>query len=98
MVDESLKNYIETSIFPLYDDLDVAHQRDHVEMVIKLSLSIAEDMWLRDWFTEQQIETIAQAVEDHYMASGNEPRNIYGKIIAKANPMVNCHDRVLCGL
>ncbi len=135
MVDESLKNYIETSIFPLYDDLDVAHQRDHVEMVIKLSLSIAEnlnvnmdmvyataayhdtglvkenknhnitsgnivreDMWLRDWFTEQQIETIAQAVEDHYMASGNEPRNIYGKIIAKATPMVNCHDRVLCGL
>lgn len=38
MVDESLKNYIETSIFPLYDDLDVAHQRDHVEMVIKLRL------------------------------------------------------------
>lgn len=47
---------------------------------------VREDMWLRDWFTEQQIETIAQAVEDHYMASGNEPRNIYGKIIARQTP------------
>ena len=32
MVDESLKNYIESTILPLYDDFDAAHQRNHVNM------------------------------------------------------------------
>lgn len=44
MVDESLKNYIETNILPLYDDFDTAHRRDHVEMVIEQSLTIASDL------------------------------------------------------
>lgn len=32
MVDESLRNYIETSILPLYDGFDAAHRRDHVDI------------------------------------------------------------------
>ena len=44
MVDESLKNYIETNILPLYDDFDAAHQRNHVEMVIEQSMAIAADL------------------------------------------------------
>ena len=44
MLDESLKNYIETSILPLYDDFDAAHQRNHVDMVIELSMAIAQNL------------------------------------------------------
>lgn len=44
MVDESLKNYIETSILPLYDDFDAAHQRSHVNMVIEQSMAIAQNL------------------------------------------------------
>lgn len=44
MVDESLKNYIETSILPLYDTFDAAHQRSHVDMVIEQSMSIARNL------------------------------------------------------
>ena len=102
MIDESLQNYIETCILPLYDCFDAAHQRNHVDMVIEQSLAIAsdldvdmnmvyaiaayhdtglttdrkthhivsgkivrEDMWLRDWFNEEQIEIMALACEDH---------------------------------
>ena len=44
MIDESLQNYIETSILPLYDDFDAAHQRNHVDMVIEQSMAIASDL------------------------------------------------------
>jgi len=46
---------------------------------------IREDPNLRKWFTSEQIETIAQAAEDHRASNGSEPRSIYGKIVAEAD-------------
>ncbi len=46
---------------------------------------IREDPNLRKWFTPEQIETIAQAAEDHRASNGSEPRSIYGKIVAEAD-------------
>ncbi len=46
---------------------------------------IREDSNLRKWFTSEQIETIVQAAEDHRASNGNEPRSIYGKIVAEAD-------------
>ena len=37
----SLREYVEREILPRYDYFDQAHQRDHVEMVIRQSLEIA---------------------------------------------------------
>ncbi len=42
------------------------------------------DRRLRRWFSEQQIEVMAQAVEDHRASASRAPRNLYGKIIAEA--------------
>lgn len=123
---ESLKNYVESNILPLYDVFDAAHQRNHVEMVIEQSMAIAsdlevnmdmvyaiaayhdtgltedrkthhlvsgkivrEDMWLRTRFSEEQIETMAQACEDHRASSDHEPRSIYGKIVAEADRFID---------
>lgn len=46
---------------------------------------IREDPHLKEWFTPDKIETIAQAAEDHRASSGCEPRSIYGKIVAEAD-------------
>ena len=46
---------------------------------------VREDPSLRKWFTSGQIETIAQAAEDHRASNGNEPRSIYGRIVAEAD-------------
>ena len=40
-------------------------------------------------FTPQQIEIMAQAVEDHRASSSNEPRSIYGKIVAEADRIID---------
>ena len=50
---------------------------------------IREDQKLRDWFSEEQIETMAQAAEDHRASSGHEPRSIYGKIVAEADRLIS---------
>lgn len=49
---------------------------------------IREDKELRKWFDETQIETMAQAAEDHRASSGHEPRSIYGKIVAEADRLI----------
>lgn len=46
---------------------------------------IREDMNLRRWFSEEEIETIAQAAEDHRASSTTPPRSLLGCIIAEAD-------------
>ena len=46
---------------------------------------IREDPRLPEWFSPSQIETIAQAAEDHRASGTSDPRSIYGKIIAEAD-------------
>ena len=43
---------------------------------------------LRRWFTEEEIETIAQAAEDHRASSDHAPRSIYGRIVAEADRLI----------
>ena len=43
---------------------------------------------LRQWFTEEDIETIAQAAEDHRASSDHAPRTIYGRIVAEADRLI----------
>ena len=49
---------------------------------------IRSDKRLGEWFTQDQIEVIAQAAEDHRASSDHEPRTIYGKIIAEADRQI----------
>lgn len=50
---------------------------------------VRNDKRLAEWFTPEQIETIAQAVEDHRASNKNEPRSIYGKIVAEADRQID---------
>lgn len=43
---------------------------------------------LKRWFSDGQIETIAQAAEDHRASSKEAPRSIYGKIVAEADRQI----------
>ncbi|MBQ9170881.1 MAG: HD domain-containing protein [Bacteroidaceae bacterium] len=122
LIDPTLQQYIEREILPRYDHFDKAHQQDHVRMVIRQSLELADKMdvdvnmvyaiaayhdtglqegrehhhevsariiladnSLRQWFTEDQIAVMADAVEDHRASAGHEPRTVYGRIVAEAD-------------
>lgn len=49
---------------------------------------IREMKELRLWFSADEIETIAQAAEDHRASSDHEPRSIYGRIVAEADRLI----------
>ena len=50
---------------------------------------IRADQKLRQWFTEEQIETMAEAAEDHRASAGHAPRSIYGRIVAEADRFID---------
>ena len=69
-----------------YHDTGLCEGRDTHHLVS--GRIIREDQRLREWFDEDQIETMAQAAEDHRASSGHEPRSIYGKIVAEADRLI----------
>ena len=49
---------------------------------------IREDKRLSEWFSPEQIETIAQAAEDHRASAKPPPRSIYGRRVAEADRLI----------
>lgn len=123
---KDLQAYVEEKIIPQYDHFDKAHQHDHVEMVIRQSLEIAEhldvdvnmvyaiaayhdiglcegrelhhqvsariilaDDHLKKWFTQEEIQMMAEAAEDHRASAQHAPRSIYGRIVAEADRFID---------
>ena len=67
-------------------DLGLANgrERHHLDS----GVIIRADERLREWFTESEIETIAQAAEDHRASGKGDPRSIYGMIVAEADRVI----------
>jgi len=47
------------------------------------------DTRLREWFTEEQLRTMRDAVVDHRASGKNPPRTIYGAIVAEADRQID---------
>lgn len=50
---------------------------------------IRSDERLREWFCEEEIETIAQAAEDHRASGKTPPRGVYGMLVAEADRVID---------
>lgn len=50
---------------------------------------IRNDIRLREWFSKDEIETIAQAAEDHRASGKSAPRSIYGMLVAEADRVID---------
>ena len=49
---------------------------------------IRSDERLKEWFSPEQIEVIAQAAEDHRASAQTPPRSLYGCLVAEADRMI----------
>lgn len=83
-----------------FHDTGLAEGRENHHLVS--GRIIREESRLRKWFTEEEIETIAQAAEDHRASNGTAPRSVYGRIVAEADrdiePMRILRRTVQCGM
>ncbi len=74
-------------IIAAYHDLgrlvdDETHNFESAKMMRK-------DKFLKKHFSADEIETMAQAVEDHRASLGREPRSKYGKLVSSADRNTN---------
>ena len=70
-----------------YHDLGLINGREHHHT--DSARIIREDERLRQWFNDEEINTIADAAEDHRASSDHEPRTIYGRIVAEADRIID---------
>ena len=47
------------------------------------------DTHLRQWFSEEELLLMKEAVEDHRASTDHEPRSIYGRIVAEADRIID---------
>lgn len=75
---------------------DIGHHIDRKNHEIVSANIMSNDKKLKDFFTEEKLEVIKEAIEDHRASSNHEPRTIYGKIISSAdrnNTVKQCLER-----
>ncbi len=70
-----------------YHDLGLREGREFHHIVS--GQIVRNDKTLRRWFSEEQVEVIACATEDHRASAKNEPRSIYGRIVAEADRVID---------
>ena len=64
---------------------DVAHHIDVKKHETISAKMLMEDKKLKDFFTDEQIKIMSEAVEDHRSSMETEPKSIYGKIVSSAD-------------
>ena len=96
VINESLKlarAYGADERIAAYHDLGLRYDRETHH--IHSGKILLADQALRQWFTEEQLLVMRDAVEDHRASAKNPPRTIYGAIVAEADrqidPMVVVH-------
>ena len=73
-------------VIAAYHDTGLAVGRDvhHTES----KRILLEDNRLSEWFSAEDIATMADAVEDHRASSKQPPRTLYGRIVAEADRLI----------
>ncbi len=94
VIDESLKLAREHGadermayVIAAYHDLGLRIDREKHH--IYSGEILMADETLHRWFTEEQLATMRDAVEDHRASSKNPPRTIYGAIVAEADRQID---------
>lgn len=66
-----------------FHDIGLAQGREHHHQAS--AYLIRHDDHLLEWFSSEQREIMAQAAEDHRASSQQDPRSLYGRIVAEAD-------------
>ena len=74
-------------VIAAYHDLGLKFDREKHH--IHSAEILMADETLRQWFTEEQLMTMRDAVEDHRASGKNPPRTIYGAIVAEADRQID---------
>ena len=75
---------------------DIGHHIDRKKHEIVSAEIMSKDEELKQFFTQEELLLIKEAIEDHRASAEHEPRSIYGKIVSSAdrnNTVEQCLER-----
>lgn len=100
VIDSSMKLCKEAKV--RYDMLIVASVFHDLGMIIDRKIHqahsknmVLENIKLRKWFNEEELNLIGEACEDHRASNKNEPRSIYGYILSDADRTTDIFDMII---
>ena len=64
---------------------DIGHHIDSKKHEIISGKIMSKDENLKEFFSEEELKIIKEAIEDHRASAEHEPRSIYGKIVSTAD-------------
>ena len=64
---------------------DIGHHIDRKTHEIISGEIMSKDDNLKKFFSEEQLKTIKEAIEDHRASADHEPRSVYGRIVSTAD-------------
>lgn len=64
---------------------DIGHHIDSKTHEIISADMMSKDKYLANFFTEDELLTMKEAIEDHRASAKDEPRSIYGRIVSSAD-------------
>lgn len=64
---------------------DLGHYIDRKTHELISAEIFVKDEKVKQWFTDEEVNIIKEAIEDHRASSNHEPRSIYGMIISTAD-------------
>lgn len=68
---------------------DLGRLIDNETHNIESAKMLRADDFLKAYFSDDEINTMAEAIEDHRASLGHEPRSIYGKLVSSADRNTN---------
>ena len=83
MVKPEIIEYVEREILPRYDGFDAAHRRDHVQMVIERSMTLARELGAR-----VDMAYVIAAYHDTGLAVGRDVHHVESKRILLADSVL----------
>lgn len=75
---------------------DIGHYIDPKKHELISADIMSKDQMLKKFFSDEQLQIIKEAIEDHRASADHEPRSIYGKIVSSAdrnNTVEQCLER-----
>lgn len=66
-----------------YHDVGLSKGREYHEK--SSAVFLMSDLKLKEWFSEEELNIMSEAIEDHRASNDYEPRSIYGMIVSEAD-------------
>ena len=73
---------------------DIGNAKDRATHHLVSAQMLRDDKELKKYFTPEEIETMAEAIEDHRASGTKDPRGVYGKIVSSADRTNNLDEMI----